>query len=83
MEESKALILAAAPFAFGKDLTGRYSKGEGTDSVMLRATLPPKRQFLESLMDRDGQRFVELLLTEFHTLAYFVPVLDKILIKKA
>jgi hypothetical protein len=39
---------------------------------------PSKVELLGALSDGDGQRFVELIASQFDLMARFVPVLDKV-----
>jgi hypothetical protein len=40
---------------------------------------PSKKEILDALADGDGQRFVELLVSQFDFMARFIPALDQVL----
>jgi len=48
------------------------------EQMLLYLPAPSKRELLSALSNGDGQRFVELFVSQFDMMARFVPVLDKV-----
>jgi hypothetical protein len=67
---------AAKELLTAEELAGTAREESGEHLLWLPA--PTKRQLLDALSDGDGQKFVELFVSQFDMMARFVPVLDKV-----
>jgi hypothetical protein len=59
-------------------ITAEDTIGDESDEVLLNLPAPSKRQLLDALSDGDGQKFVNLFVSQFDMMARFVPALDKV-----
>lgn len=57
--------------------TSPYDPDDDED-CLLSFDAPSNRELLNLLLDGDGQRFVERLVSQFDLMARFVPVLDRV-----
>jgi hypothetical protein len=77
-DTSRVAVEKAAEDLLSPEELKRTDKAESGEEVLLYLPAPSKVELRDALSDGDGQKFVELFVSQFDLMARFVPVLDKV-----
>jgi hypothetical protein len=75
---ARAALMAAAQTMLSPQELRSVSQADTFDNL-LWFDAPSKKEILNALIDGDGQRFVELFVSQFDFMARFIPAVDQVL----
>jgi hypothetical protein len=75
---ARSALMAAAQTILSPEELRRVSPADSFDNLLWFAA-PSKKEVLDALTDGDGQRFVELFVSQFDFMARFIPAVDQVL----